>query len=82
MDQSGDAPGRIVPVRQRTPIRLWRRSRVASTPARTSDDLPLPEGPMIETKWFSARMVKMSWISRSRPRKIGHSAFSNGRSPG
>ena len=51
MDHSGAAPGRIVAVRHCTPMRPWRRSSVASTPALISEDLPLPDGPMTKAKW-------------------------------
>src|SRR5437868_4479520 len=52
------------------------------SPARTSEDLPQPEPPMMVMTRFSASRLANSWTCRSRPKKRSRSAASNGRRPG
>src|ERR1700730_9385681 len=52
------------------------------SPARTSEDLPQPDPPMMVITRFSASRFPNSWTCRSRPKKRSRSAASNGRRPG
>ena len=67
-------------VTSRCPSRGSREARLAATragsPARTSDDLPLPEGPTTATNRDTARRATSSSTSRSRPQKNASSAAS------
>ena len=41
-----------------------------SRPAKTSDDLPLPDGPTTATKGYSRACATRSWIAWSRPQRM------------
>ena len=43
-------------------------ARSGSNPARTSEDLPLPEAPTRATKGYSASLWASRWRSSSRPK--------------
>ena len=58
-----------------------RRPSAGSRPARSSDDLPLPDGPTIASSGASASRATSSSTSRSRPKKNSASSASNGASP-
>ncbi len=57
-------------------------SSCASSPARTTELLPLPESPCTKTRRWRTRRSSRSSTACSRPKKIGHSSGSKGRRPG
>src|SRR5436853_5814358 len=56
--------------------------RVGSNPARTKDDLPLPEVPTTATNDVSCNFSSSVSLRPSRPKKISFSLVLNGRNPG
>ena len=58
------------------------RSRTAATPALSSEDLPLPDGPTTARTWLRSRTRRAAATSASRPKNVVESSTSNGSSPG
>ena len=73
------------PQQQLVPFAAARQARLhssaGSTPARSSEDLPIPEGPRIPTSVDSTSRASRSETSRSRPQKYSASARSKNASP-
>ena len=59
-----------------TSTRRPSRASAAATPARTSDDLPLPDGPTTASTPTSASRRRQAATSRSRPKNPSASATS------
>ena len=51
-------------------------------PAKTSDDLPLPDPPITVRNWLCRKCWSISSASRSRPKKGKRSSRANARMPG
>ena len=73
----GARPGRITHASQPSPERL----SAGITPARISDDLPMPEGPTTATSGRLRSSATMRSMSRSRPKKRSASASWNATRP-
>src|SRR5262249_37653569 len=58
-----------------------RPSRDGSRPARSNDDLPLPDGPVSSNNDDPSRRASSSSTRRSRPKKSSASSGSNGARP-
>src|SRR5215467_8521376 len=79
----GFSPGRIVATRQLEPALTMKPLKSEGTrPARTSEDLPLPEVPTMAKKRHKRSLRSKSSISFSRPKKTRSSSAPNGRRPG
>ena len=59
---------------------VFRRSR-GIRPARTTEDLPLPEAPTTATRLLFSTAVSRMPVKASRPQKNGWSSSRNGRRP-
>lgn len=68
-------------VRCSSEIAIPSRRNRASRPARTNDDLPLPDGPATTTNGLARTMSSMCALSRSRPRKNSASSTPNASRP-
>ena len=78
---SGRSPGVRVITRAPMPAGRAPRQIAATRPARTNDDLPLPEAPTTATKRASASRARTSATSASRPKKNAASSGWKARSP-
>ena len=77
-DASRGAEQDLAPARA---ARQRARPSAGSTPARSSEDLPIPDGPRMPTSGHSASRATSSEISRSRPQKNSASELSNAARP-
>ena len=78
---SGVAPGRSTDIRQLSLPRSRPARNAASSPARTSDDLPEPEGPRTATNRLVLSCSSKRWMSPSRPKNSRAWRSSNTRKP-
>lgn len=79
----GVRPGRMTATYQReTDALIKPPCRAGSSPARTSDDFPLPDAPTTATNRVRRRCARSSSTCASRPKKRCSSSDSKGRSPG
>ena len=77
---NGWSPGMKVATSQVRAGGLSRRSK-GNNPAWTTDDLPLPEGPMTTTRPRCSKVSLMRWANTSRPQKNAALSSLNGRKP-
>ena len=75
--RSGCSPGRISACVQSSLPGRTPPARAGSSPARSTDDLPLPDGPTTASNGAPTRRATSSATSRSRPKKYSASAASN-----
>ena len=78
---SGRSPGRITARRQRSEPGTTPSASAGRRPARTAEDLPLPEGPTTASRVEPTRRATSSATRRSRPKKYSACAASKGARP-
>ena len=78
---SGCSPGRITTCLHSSLPGKTPPASAGSRPARTTEDLPLPDGPTTPSSDVPTSRATSSATSRSRPKKYSASATSNGASP-
>ena len=78
----GCGPGRISAWRQRSDPGSTPPASAGSSPARTADDLPLPDGPITASNGEPTSRATSSATNRSRPKKYSAWSASNVASPG
>ena len=73
--------GAITTRRHRSEPGTTPSASAGSSPARTAEDLPLPDGPTTASRVEPTRRATSSAVRRSRPKKYSACAASNGASP-